>query len=330
MPSVRPWSVGLIVLAAGLLGSARSQPERAYAHARSNPERAYVHARSQPERAYVQQPTFRTRADVVAVDVSVRDGSRVLTNLTAADFEVLDNDVPQQVTDVSFGKVPIDVTILLDVSQSVTGPTLERLRRGVLQLMRDLNKDDRLKLMTFNMRVSRIVDFTPDPAAVERALKVALSGGGSSVWDAVAVALVSASEPNRRQLVVLFSDAADTSSTLDSDTLVSVAQRTTASFSAVVAAVGVVGPRAIATMIQSPGSSVLRQLAVETGGGVFPIGTANPDLTTAFRRAVDQFRSSYVLHFTPTGVERTGFHTLKVSVKGKPKATITARRGYFW
>ena len=315
MPSVRLWCVGLLVLAAGLVGAARSQPERAYVLS---------------ERPYAQQqaPTFRTRADVVAVDVSVRDGSRVLTNLTAADFEVLDNDVPQQVTDVSFGKVPIDVTILLDVSQSVTGPTLERLRRGVLQLMRDLNKDDRLKLMTFNMRVSRIVDFTPNPAEVERALKVALGGGGSSVWDAVAVALVSASEPNRRQLVVLFSDAADTSSTLDSDTLVSVAQRTTASFSAVVAAVGVVGPRAI--MIQGPGSSVLRQLAVETGGGVFPIGTANPDLTTAFRRAVDQFRSSYVLHFTPTGVDRTGFHTLKVAVKGKPKLTITARRGYFW
>jgi len=284
-------------------------------------------ARSQRERAYVQQPTFRSRADAVAVDVSVREGTRVIANLTAADFEVLDNDVPQQVHDVSFGKVPIDVTIVLDVSQSVTGQTLERLRRGVLQLMRDLNKEDRLKLMTFNMRVSRIVDFTPDPAEVERALKVALGGGGSSVWDAVAVALVSASEPNRRQLVVLFSDAADTSSTLDSETLISVAQRTTASLSAVVAQFGT--GRGGSFFLQ-PSSSVLQRLAVETGGGVFAIGPANPDLTAAFRRAVDQFRSSYVLHFTPTGVERTGFHTLKVSVKGKPKATITARRGYFW
>jgi VWFA-related protein len=302
--------LALAIVAAALLGSARS-----------NPERAYV----QP--AHQQAPTFRSRADAVAVDVSVREGARVLTNLTAADFEVLDNDVPQQVHDVSFGKVPIDVTIVLDVSQSVSGQTLERLRRGVVQLMRDLNKEDRLKLMTFNMRVSRIVDFTPDPAEVERALKVALGGGGSSVWDALAVALVSASEPNRRQLVVLFSDAADTSSTLDSETLVSVAQRTTASLSAVVATAG--SGRAGAFFLQ-PYSSVLQRLAVETGGGVFPIGSVNPDLTAAFRRAVDQFRSSYVLHFTPTGVERAGFHTLKVSVKGKPKLTITARRGYFW
>jgi VWFA-related protein len=276
---------------------------------------------------------------VVAVDVSVREGSRVLANLAAGDFEILDNDVPQTVTDVSYGKVPIDVTIVLDVSQSVTGQTLERLRRGVVQLMRDLNKEDRLKLMTFSMRVSRIVDFTADPAQVERALKDALAGGGSSVWDALAVALVSAAEPNRRQLVVLFSDAADTSSTLDADTLVSVAQRTTASVSAVVAITGTNAPTisrvtSARSMILSPGPTtlppVLQRLAVETGGGLFPIGPSSPNLADAFQRAVNQFRSSYVLHFTPTGVERTGFHTLKVSVKGKPNATITARRGYFW
>jgi hypothetical protein len=63
---------------------------------------------------------------------------------------------------------------------------------------------------------------------------------------------------------------------------------------------------------------------------VFPIGAAIPDLTAAFRRAVDQFRSSYVLHFTPTGVERAGFHTLEVTIKGRPRLTVTARRGYFW
>jgi VWFA-related protein len=310
----------ILVLLATLaltLGPGRSKLERPY----DRPERRYDGPGQQ------QAPTFRARADAVVVDVSVRESARVITNLTAADFEVLDNGVPQQVTDVSFGKVPIDVTIILDVSQSVSGPTLERLRRGVLQLMRDLNKEDRLKLMTFNMRVSRIVDFTPDPAEFERALKTALSGGGSSVWDAIAVALVSASEPNRRQLVVLFSDAADTSSTLDSGTLISVAQRTTASFSAVVAAQGSPGR---AGMFMTPGASVLQRLTIETGGGLFPIGATNPDLTAAFRRAVDQFRSSYVLHFTPAGVERTGFHTLKVTVKGKPKATITARRGYFW
>jgi len=125
---------------------------------------------------------------------------------------------------------------------------------------------------------------------------------------------------------MLFSDAVDTSSTLDPETLVAVAQRTTASFSAVVAQ-ATTGPSPLFRI--GPGSPVLQRLAVETGGSVFTMGPVG-DLSAVFRRAVEQFRSSYVLHFSPTGVERTGYHALKVTVKGRERLIITARRGYFW
>jgi len=280
---------------------------------------------SQPDAPHVrqQQPTFRTRADVVAVDVSVREGSRVVSNLKVEDFEVYDNDVLQQVTDVSYGKVPIDVTVILDVSQSVTGQTLAALRRVVQQLARDKGKQDRVKLMTFNMRVSRAVDFTTETPDVERALRMAQGGGGSSIWDAMAVALVSAADPDRRQLVILFSDSADTSSLLDPEALIGLAQRTTAAISAVVPGSGL-------QFLQRPGVPVLRRLATESGGGLYTVSISGGDLSSVFQRALDQFRSSYVLHFTPNGVERTGFHALRVAVKGRKTVQITARRGYFW
>jgi VWFA-related protein len=285
-----------------------------------------------------QAPTFRTGTDAVSVDVSVRDGTRAVTGLAAADFEVFDNDVAQQVTDVSYGKEPIDVTVALDVSMSVTGPLLDRLRRAVGQLVRDLGAADRLKLITFNMRISRVVDFTSDAAVVEQAVRATTAGGGSSVWDAIGVALVSASEPNRRQLVVLFSDGADTTSATDPDTLVSLAQRTNASLTSVVpttpgpVSTGLLGLSGATVVRQGPMlvPSLLRQLATETGGRVLPIGIANVDLTSTFRRILDEFRSSYVLHFTPAGVERGGFHALRVAVKGRARLTILARRGYFW
>jgi hypothetical protein len=35
-----------------------------------------------------------------------------------------------------------------------------------------------------------------------------------------------------------------------------------------------------------------------------------------------------VLHFQPQGVASTGFHTLNVSIAGKPNYIVTARRGY--
>ena len=160
-----------------------------------------------------QVPTFRAEVNAVVVDVSVRDRSRrPVTNLRAADFHVTDNGVPQEVDNVSYGKLPIDVTVALDVSYSVTGSVLERLRRAVGQLMHDLGRQDRLKLMLFNMRVTRIVDFTSDADAVDRAIRTATAGGGTALLDAISVALVSASTPDRRQLIVFFTDGNDSSS----------------------------------------------------------------------------------------------------------------------
>jgi len=76
-------------------------------------------------------------------------------------------------------------------------------------------------------------------------------------------------------------------------------------------------------------SGFLRRLAAETGGIVAPVAIAGGDLTAIFRSAFDDFRSRYVLHFTPTGVDRGGYHKLEVKVPGNPRYTIAARRGYY-
>jgi len=270
-----------------------------------------------------RQPTFRGGTDAVRVDVSVRENAKVIAGLTASDFQIYDNGVLQQVADVSYGKLPIDVTVALDVSLSVGGQLLTNLRRAVLQLLSDLGPDDRLKLVTFNMRIARIVDFTTSASDVEQAIRSAAAGGGTSVFDAIAVSLVSAAPLDRRQLVVLFTDGADSTSLATPRLLVDIAQRTNTSLTSVVPSAlvnaGTRGdPRARLLTLQ--------RLAGETGGSVIPVGS---DLTATFRRALDEFRSSYVLHFIPTGVTRAGFHTLDVRVKDRPKLTIRARRGYF-
>lgn len=271
-----------------------------------------------------QLPTFRSGTDIVAVDVSIRDGTRVVTGLTAGDFELLDNGVPQRVSDVSYGKVPIDITVALDVSASLTGPLLDQLRRALLQLMRDLEPADRLKLMTFNMRVQRVVDFTTDASAVERAVVAALPGGATSIWDAISVALVSAADPDRRQLVVVFTDTVDSSSISDPDQLLDLARRTRAALTVVVPTSQNPGR---VVVLPAESRAALSRVVRETGGTFLSV---SGDIAETFRRALDEFRSSYVLYFTPTGVERAGFHTLSVVVKGRKSVTIRARRGYFW
>ena len=48
-------------------------------------------------------------------------------------------------------------------------------------------------------------------------------------------------------------------------------------------------------------------------------------------RALDEFRTSYTLRYTLTGVPRPGWHDIKVKVTHAAArgATIRARRGYF-
>lgn len=300
-----------------------------------------VPASRPPVAAQAQSPTFRAAAEGVSVEVSVQSGGRPVTNLEIADFSLFDDGVPQSIVGVSYGKLPIDVTIALDVSFSVSGTMLDRLRRAVGQLMRDLRPDDRLRLMMFNARVARIVDYSSDPDVIDAALKAAVAGGGTSLNDAISLALVSSRAPGRRQLIVVFTDGVDASSTTPMSTLSEVASRTTATLTMVMP-----GTPPVVTQQFSDSSLVptitrtiqptsrlwgvngaYAGLAVATGGTVVPF-RANEDLGTVFRRALEAFRSTYVLHFVPTGVGRGGFHELRVEVK-RDNASVTARRGYF-
>ena len=100
-------------------------------------------------------PTFRSTADAVRVDVSVQRGGRPVAGLTIADFDLVDEGVAQTITSVSYERLPIDVTVALDVSASVSGRLLADLRQSIEQLEGRLREGDRLKLIAFNMRVRR-------------------------------------------------------------------------------------------------------------------------------------------------------------------------------
>ena len=279
-----------------------------------------------------QTPVFRAGADVVAVEASVRRDRRPVAGLKAEDFELLDNGVPQHIVDVNHEKLPIDVTVLLDVSASVTGPALDELRRALRQLRGDLGAVDRLRLVTFNMGMHRVVDFTEPAPSIDRALASVGGAGSSAVFDTLAVALTAPVPAGRRQLVVLFSDGQDSSSITDAETLLDVARRTTPTVAVVLTSSARQRPASLLRTATKLGSAtvgeVADQIAGETGGFVASIEPGD-NLTSTFRRVLDQFRSSYVLFFTPTGVDRQGSHTLEVRVK-RVKADVRARRSYAW
>jgi len=283
--------------------------------------------------AQQQEPraTFRAGADVVAVEASVRKDKRPVTGLKPGDFELLDNGVPQQISDLSYERLPIDLTVVLDVSASVTGAVLDRLRESVRQLKADLGPRDRLKLVAFNMQIRRLADFEAPAAASDTAF-ASLSGRGSSaIFDTVAVQLAAPAQEARRHLIVLFTDGQDSSSISDPDTLFDVAKRTTATVDIVLASTASERGNA-SPFARAPGRPPITvgrmydQLATETGGSVVTTA-AGDNLASTFRRTLADFRASYVLYFTPQGVAPSGSHTIDVRVK-QDGTDVRARRGY--
>jgi Ca-activated chloride channel family protein len=281
-------------------------------------------------------PKFRSSASAVMVDVSVRTRHlQPITGLRADDFALFDNGVRQTIDQVSYGKLPIDVTVALDVSGSVTGVLLDQLRQGVVSLTRGLGREDRLRLILFNSRIARMVDFTRDAAQVDAAIRTVPAGGGTALLDALSVALTSASDLERRQLLVVFTDGSDSVSTTAPDTLIEIAKRSRATVTLVMPAspgtvsmTGSTGRQTpnLAQVRRGPLHAVLATLAAESGGSILPVDHSS-GLSSAFRTVLDGFRSAYVLYYRPTGVEPGGYHTIDVKVEHD--ATVQARRGYF-
>jgi VWFA-related protein len=275
-----------------------------------------------------QEGVFRANADFVAVDVSVRQAGRPVTGLTARDFELRDNGALQDVADLTYQQLPIDVVVALDVSSSVAGRVLDELRRALQQVRSDLAARDRLKLVTFNMRIKELVGFEAPADAMDTALTRLAASGNTMIFDTIAVALTSSSSGDRRQLVVVLSDGEDSGSITDAGTLFDVARRTTPTLDVVLASS--LASDAAVSARSIPATEALRQmysaLARETGGLVFNVDVSSA-LSTTFRRMLEEFRSSYVLHFVPSGVARRGAHTLDVRVK-RPGVDVRARRGY--
>ena len=85
-----------------------------------------------------QSLVFRSGTDLVTVDVNVNSGKKPVTGLRPEDFEVYDNGVRQTVTDVTFGRLPIDLRLIFDTSGSIDDVELQTYVRAMKQIAQTL------------------------------------------------------------------------------------------------------------------------------------------------------------------------------------------------
>lgn len=271
--------------------------------------------------ARAQDLVFRAAVDLVSVDVSVRERGKPVSGLTASDFEITDNGVVQRVTDVNSEALPIDVSLVVDLSLSVQGPMLEALTRATRQVRDALRPVDRASLLTFNYRLHEVHGFEP----ASRALGDNVLGqpaGPTSLIDAMTVALIRPSEPGRRQMAILFTDGEDTASFLDARALMEVARRAGPTVFAVAVADGTKrAPRRPAQL------ALLEELTQATGGQVAVL-QRDEDLGPSFIQLLDGFRASYVVRYALPQGGPGGWHAIGVRIPKNSRAEVRARKGY--
>jgi VWFA-related protein len=267
-----------------------------------------------------QRPTFRAVSDLVPVPVSVRNGKQFVTGLTVADFELYDNGVRQPIGTVSASTLAIDVTLVVDTSGSVVG-SLDRFRSDVKEIAGMLRPDDQVRLLTFDTEVRAALPMQPASRRVP--VDRITSGDMTSLVDALVFALARASRPDRRHLVFVFSDGYDNASMMGYGAIPELAARTEA-----VLHIALVRVSGAPDEWPNPAFDALATAASRTGGVLYPPAESTRGVVPAFKQALEAFRHSYTLYYTPIGVPRGGWHEIVVRVPQHATYQVQARQGY--
>ena len=275
--------------------------------------------------------TFKSSVDLVRVAAIVRDSKgRFVQDLTARDFDVLDDGRPRPIADFQQELPGVSVAFLFDVSGSMEGRMVHA-REAADRVMGLLDARDEAAVFTFDTRLNELMPFTSLtggwralPASMARIIPF----GETSLHDAIAQTAGRAGQRDgMRRAIIVLTDGVDNASHLKPSDASGIASQVDVP----VYIIGLVPsidnpeePTSTKSVERSALTGPLSNLARWTGGHVFLASTAI-QRGVAARQIVDELRHQYLIAIEASGAP--GWHPLEVHVRQKD-LVVRARSGY--
>jgi VWFA-related protein len=292
-----------------------------------------------------QAPTFKVDVNVVNLFFNVKDKhGALIPNLKKEDFQVTEEGAAQKIKYFNVNsEQPLTLGILIDCSGSQQRVLPMTQQIGSEFVKEVLRAKDEAFVISFDIQVELLQDFTNDASRLQRALhKTRINTGGGSfgvpgigqgpvpihdpkgtlLYDAVYLAADEKlkQEVGRKALIIL-TDGEDQGSRTKIREAIEAAQKSDAIVYVIFEA------DRYATF--GGGKGEMKKIAEDTGGRVVDVGDNPKKLKEAFDQISNELRSQYYIGYTPTNQKRDGTYR-RVEVKPTNKdLKIQARKGYY-
>jgi len=270
--------------------------------------------------------TIHVDAQLVLLDAVVENkkSGQAVETLSAKDFQIAEDGVPQTITYCSRDQLPLSVVLLFDMTETVHA-ALEPLARAAMETLGHLKPEDEVAVMIFSSRTELLQDFTKNRALAANAIKTAswmadVEGTflDEDMFEAVEQAMKARTPGNRRVLVWLTDGTANEQNSMTRATIgqhspahlhsqQEAMTRLLQSGAVVSALIDRTAETNRAIMESAMGGTRLGdidQYAKATGGLV--MGTSTREAADRLALLIDRMRARYTLGFKPTRVEPQG------------------------
>jgi VWFA-related protein len=283
--------------------------------------------------------TLKVNVNLVNVYFSVRDKNGFITSLHKDDCSIYEDKALQKTKNFTQEKnLPLTIGILLDTSGSQIHVLPLEQQSGAEFLKDVLTPKDEAFLISFDINVNLLSDYTNSPREIKRSIDSAeintgassgsVTGnsrsGGTHLYDAVYLAAHDKLRQEAgRKILVLLTDGGEQGSEETLKSATEAAQKANA-----IIYVILIADRGFYGGGIYTGDRDMERLATETGGRVINVGNDGKRLEAAFDQIQDELRTQYLASFTPTNAKVDGtFRTLNLTCQ--PGQKIQARKGYY-